>query len=108
MHKGEGGISGITSRALAHQNLPDCLLKQRACSASAWQKGPITDFSQSKLDRQERNIQDLKYVIIQNNPFDVDVLENIMRDKLINFANNMVIPQDITENILNAEARGNK
>ena len=28
-----------------------------------------------------------------------------MRDKLINITNNMVIPQDITENILNAEAR---
>ena len=45
IYKGEGGISGITTspeaplrttnkaqpQALAHQNLPDCLLKQRSC-----------------------------------------------------------------------------
>ena len=65
-----------------------------------------SDFSQSKLDRQERNIQRLKDVIIRNNPFDMDVLENKTWEKLINITNNMVIPQDITENILNAEARG--
>ena len=72
---------------------------------SVWQKDPIILISGG---RQERNIQRLKDVIIRNNPFDVDVLENKMRDKLINITKNMVIPQDITENTLNAEARGNE
>ena len=114
VHKGDGGISGITTN-------PETLLRyclsgpelirlaqetEEMLGITAPMKKVHHDMCDTKVQRQEKNIKKLKDVISNNNPFKKPNNQAGTESNLIHVTNNMIIPEKVTENILDTENRG--
>ena len=64
------------------------------------------DLNDQKVQRQEANIKKLKEVLSKNNMFNTVENEDGTKEKLAHSTSNIIMPQAVTENILDTENRG--
>jgi len=114
VHKGHGCISGLT-------NSPDALLRYclrtpvlaRLADETEQMLG-ITqptrtqhhDLRGAQITRQENYIRQLKETLSKANLFTVVKSSDGTELHLVHLTNNMIMPQDVQQNILNTEIRG--
>ena len=114
VHKGDGGISGIT-------NNPQALLRyclstphltaisqemEEMLGMSKVTRDTHHALSNSIVMRQENNVLQLKEVLSKSNPFTVSKCEDGTEMKLYNITTNVIMPQNVQDSILGTEERG--
>lgn len=114
IHKGDGGIRGITTN-------PEALFKYCLASAelshlseevenmlgvSYTTKTKHHDLSKSKLRYQEEQVRKLKDALSKSNPFIMEVPQDGSEPSLIHFTKHIVIKEDVQRSILNTMERG--
>ena len=110
------GVSGITTN-------PEALLRYclstpdlTRLSAELENMLGVTKFARSshhqmtdsKVNRQEKYVHDLKKVLSNSNPFRVGDCDDGTELKLFNLMTKVILPDHVSENILGTEARGEK
>ena len=113
-HKGGGGICGIT-------NNPEVLLRYCLSTIELTRLSSETenvlgltqsvrkqhhDMSEAKVIRREKYINQLKEVLSKANPFRVSESTDDTDLKLVHLANKIIMPDNVQQNILDSEKRG--
>lgn len=116
VHKGDGGISGITTHpeSLLRYCLSSPVLARLSqetedmLEVTAPSRKQHHDLNAKKVQRQETNIRKLKEVLSNNNPFNKPGNEDGTESNLVHITNNVIIPQNVADNILDSQNRGKK
>ena len=114
IHKGHGGMSGIT-------NSPEALLRYCLSTPELTRISRETEqmlgmtqavqthhhnLCKAKVVRQEKYIKQLKDILSTANPFKVPESTDGTEKKLVHLTNNIIMPQNVQDSILDTEIRG--
>ena len=114
IHKGHGGMSGIT-------NSPEALLRYCLSTPELTRISRETEqmlgmtqavqthhhnLCKANVVRQEKYIKQLKDILSPANPFKVPESTDGTEKKLVHLTNNIIMPQNVQDSILDTEIRG--